>query len=660
MKEIPLPADVRAEDLTVSLVSAAGKELIRYQPTKMSPGPRPKPVQPPPGPADIKTTDELYQAGLRLEQFHSPALDPDPDDEEVLKRDPGDYRANVAMSILYLKRAEFDKAETHLQVAVDRATHNHTRPKDGEALYYLGVALRSQGWNEEAEVAFQRAAWSAAWYGPAHQALAELACGQDRYAQALGLVERAVTANGRNTKALDLNIAVLRKLGRLDEAEMLVKRVHQIDPIDHWVGNEHYLILKAKKGEAEAKQALTDLTSLMRGDTASYLELALDYANCHLDPEAVGVLERLIDSTPDQNKLNPLLLYYRAYFRQPNRTAVKWACFGYNISGINKTWADFQRAAKLPADYCFPFQTEAVEILSAAAMANPSDAKAHYYIGNLLFDLQPKDAILEWEKSRKRDPSFATVHRNLGLAYARIEHATDKAVASLERAVACDPKDSTLFAELDHLYEAANTAPAHRFEVLARNQEVIARRDDCLLREITLATFLGKHDRAVQLLDNHHFRLWEGESGTHDVYADAYLQRARHFLNAKQYEAALSDCQAVLEFPDRLETAKPERVTGKMVPAYYFLGLVHEAMGKTEQAQECCARSPAQGMMDPTAATTGPWRSRNWARPTERRGSSTAWSAAVETGFSEWPDWTFSPSSARGNRLPCRRPRATT
>ncbi len=38
----------------------------------------PKAVEPPPSPKDIKTNEELYLTGLRLEQFYNHAREPYP------------------------------------------------------------------------------------------------------------------------------------------------------------------------------------------------------------------------------------------------------------------------------------------------------------------------------------------------------------------------------------------------------------------------------------------------------------------------------------------------------------------------------------------------------------------------------------------------------
>ena len=114
VQELPLPPGVKPEEVEVSLFAAGGKELIAYTPRPRESATMPPPVQPPPAPKDIKTVEELYLAGLRLQQFHSPAREPYPYYEEALRRDPGDYRSNVALGILYCERAMYAEAEKHL------------------------------------------------------------------------------------------------------------------------------------------------------------------------------------------------------------------------------------------------------------------------------------------------------------------------------------------------------------------------------------------------------------------------------------------------------------------------------------------------------------------------------------------------------------------
>src|ERR1039457_1713722 len=113
-----------------------------------------------------------------------------------------------------------------------------------------------------------------------------------------------------------------------------------------------------------------------------------------------------------------MLYYYLGYFAE-------------KMSQPKKAAEDYALASKLPPDYVFPFQYEAVEVLHAAMKANPEDAHAPFYLGNLLFDSQPDEAIALWQASAALDPSNAIVHRNLGVAWSHCKSGNllDKAIA---------------------------------------------------------------------------------------------------------------------------------------------------------------------------------------------------------------------------------------
>jgi len=176
LKEVALAADVREKYLRVSLQSSSGEELIAYKPVEKEGAPMPKPVEPPPAPEDIKTIEELYLTGLRLEQFHSAALEPYPYYEEALKRDPYDSRVNTELGILYCKRGMFKEAQEKLNQAIERLTKNYTSPKSGQAHYYLGLALKFQGKYDAAYDAFYKATWSSGLHTAGYYNLTEIDC----------------------------------------------------------------------------------------------------------------------------------------------------------------------------------------------------------------------------------------------------------------------------------------------------------------------------------------------------------------------------------------------------------------------------------------------------------------------------------------------------
>ncbi len=576
-KEIQLPSGVKEKQLRGSLLCSKGKELVAYTPVKKKGSPMPEPVTAPPPPEEVKTIEELYLAGMRLEQFHNAALEPDPYYQEALRRDPGDYRTNIAVGILYLKRKMFEQAEQRIAAAIQRITAHHTRPRDGEAYYYLGVACKAQGKNESAWDAFYNASWSAAWYSASFFALAQLATEKGNYSRALAFLNRCLSTNFPNSKAHILRCALLRKLGRFGEAIQAASMTLAADPLDFWAGNELYLARLGMGAIEEAEKQLNQLKRVMRGSVQNYLETATDYGSCGLWEEAVGLLTRFAESEKSPEAANPLVYYYLGYYsgkKGDHEQATRY----------------YRRGSRMPPDYVFPFRLESIDMLRAASGHNTGDSRAPYYLGNLLFDSQPEKAITEWEKSRQLDGSFSIVHRNLGLAYARIRNDIPKAIASLERAISCNKNNPRLYLELDELYETGGVAPEKRLAFLENNQNAVTARDDLLSREIVLYVLLGQYDRAIQWLDNHLFHVWEGRGEIHDIYVDAHIARGEEYFRERKYRQALKDFQAALLYPKNLGVGPP-RSGGRPPQVYYFIGTAHEALGDQFKAQEYYEKS---------------------------------------------------------------------
>jgi tetratricopeptide (TPR) repeat protein len=307
----------------------------------------PETVKAPLDPKDIKTVEQLYLTGLRLEQFHNPALEPYPFYEEALRRDPGNYRVNVALGTLYFKRGLFKEAEQYFMTAIERATKNYTSPRDGEAYYYYGLILKFQGKYDAAYAALYKAAWSYGFHTAAYYHLAEIDCIRGDFATALEHINRSVVTNAWNTKALDFKAAILRRLKRFEEAAQVASKVLASDLLDFWAGYELYLAKSAMGAKDKASKQLSDLKVKMRDEVQSYLELAVDYGNCGLWNEAIEVLSRLDSSDGKKGSTFPMLYYYLGFFWEKKAETEK-ALKYYKI------------ANKMPPDYCFPFRLESI------------------------------------------------------------------------------------------------------------------------------------------------------------------------------------------------------------------------------------------------------------------------------------------------------------
>jgi len=570
VQQVPLPDGIKETDLKVALLDSWNKELISYQPVKREAEPMPPVVKPPLPPKEIKTVDELYHIGLRLEQFHSPALEPYPYYGEALRRDPGNYDVNTALGRLYAERGLWQEAIERLTAALDRATCNYTRPKDGEAYYYLGAALRGEDKNAEAEDAFHRASWSEAWTAASYYQLAELDGQKGEWQQALSDLDHSLAYAALNCTAWDLKAAALRRLGRTQEARQAAAEALKVNALDLWAINETGEI--GQVGSISLSGAGEPPKVDLGNAVQSNLELAADYNDAGLIGEAQEVLKRLLAASPDPNQVNPLIYYdlgFLATRSQQPEEASKY----------------FRLAAQMAPDYVFPFRLEEIKVLETAMQANPADARAPYYLGNLLYDLQPAAAIKMWEKSAGMDSSFALVRRNLAQGYQQAENDMSKAIATMEQAVALDKSNARFLYELDRLYEAGNVAPEKRLASFAANTSVAAKRSDALMQEAKVYLLVGRYDQALQLLKTHRFHNWEGDGEIHDVYKDACLLQGEKEFREKNYQEALRDYEASLEYPENLEVGRPY-LERRLAQVDYLMGQAYAGLGNTAKARD--------------------------------------------------------------------------
>jgi tetratricopeptide (TPR) repeat protein len=582
VKQVKVPEGTQVTALKASLVTSDGRTLVSYQPQeKPQPSKLPDTVKAPPAPKDIEKIEDLYLTGLRLEQICNPSVDPFDYYREALKRDPNDSRTNTIVGVNYNKRGMYEQAEEHLRRAIRRLSADYTRPVNTEAYYHLGLALKGQGRLDEAYDAFYRATWDYAFHSAGYFQLAILSSRKGDFAKALEHIDRSISMNALNTKAVDFRAAVLRKLGRGKEATTTVTGVLAADPLDFLAMNEQYLLQSAMGKKSGAQRLVDRMKAAMRGEAQSYLELAADYMEWGLWDEAIDVLQRPVKFQTSFAGTYPMVYYYLGYlYEQKGQT--------------EKATEQYRLAAKMPTDYCFPFRLESADVLKAAIKANPSDARAYYYLGNLLYDNQPEKAIEAWERSASLDGSLAVVHRNLGWGYYRHDSNTVKAIASYEKAIACTGRDAGYYLELDDLYERANASPEKRLKMFEDNHELIAQRKPLLIREIALLVPMAKYDRAIDLLTNNQFYTSEGGGRElHDTYVDAHLLRGLAYMNEKQHEKALKHFQQASEYPENLAIERPENDRrGPQVA--YLTGTAYAAMGQTEQANKSYTQATTQ------------------------------------------------------------------
>jgi|SRR5271157_665443 len=577
LHDVALPAGVDEHDLTAS-ISAAGRELVSYTPVRLTPQPEPKGVAASPPPADLKTNEELYLTGLRAKQFHDPVADPEIYWQEALRRDPGDTRVNTELGISRLKTARYEEAEKYLRSAVERLTDRYTSPKDTEAMYYLGATLKAEGKLAEAYKWLYKCTWSQEWRAPGYYAVAEIAATRGDYPAALDFIGRSIDANALNIRAQNLKAALLRHLGRPQEAAKALAAAHDLDPLDVRSIAERWLAAR------DAAAAAT-LVSTMKRRPETAQETAAEYMNAGMWQDGSDVLVKLAESTAKPSEVHPMVYYYLSYFAE-KQGKTKLAA-GYRALAV---------AAR--PDYVFPFQNEAIGVLRQAIQANPADARAPYYLGNLLYDWQPEEAVKLWTAAAELDPSFSIVYRNLATAYAHRKPEPDlaAAIANLEHAVSLPVKYPIHFAELDELYEQAGTPIEKRLPLFEANRDVVARRDDSQNRAIALKIAMSRYDEAIAMMTGRKFASAEGANlNVAEHWTEAHLYRGQDRMKAGKYQDALADFQAAAVVPENLPGGGEFQGRGNAAEATYWTGAAYEALGDHANALEAWNKGAGAG-----------------------------------------------------------------
>ena len=572
----------------------SGRIALSYEPESDEIKPIPDPAEAALLPNEIKTTEQLFLTGLHLEQYRHATYSPVDYYEEALRRDPIDVRCNNALGLWYIRKGQFDKAEPYLRTAVKVLQKRNPNPYDGEPIYNLGLCLKYKAELVsdpivraelllEAYDRFYKATWNAAWQAAGYLNCAQISVGLGNYEQALYEVGQALLRGWHNHKARALKAAILRMLGRKEEALSWIADSLQINGFN-------YGCIIEKSSAANDAECLSLMKDLMRHDANNYDELALDYCAAGLWHEAAMIWNMAIE----EGATTPLTLYYLA-----------WSLS--HLDGNQEKIADtLAKAQHSSADFCFPNRLEAILALEWAKTVNTSDAHPYYFLGNLYYDKRQYDiAQLNWEKAAELNPAFPTTWRNLALVYCNKRGNLDLALECMEKAFCLDTTDSRILMELDQLYKRMQRDFQFRLDNLQAYPDLVARRDDLVLEEITLLNQLGRYEEAKEKLDAHIFHPWEGGEGkVSGQYQISRLEMAKKIINSEsatdaELERAIALLRECLVFPHSLGE-------GKLYGAqdndfYYFMGNAYARLGMKSEA-EGSWRNGTQGPTEPAAA----------------------------------------------------------
>lgn len=577
--EARVEADVTIYDLRLSVYNASGSLLIEVQQQRPEVHDLPAPLVEPGDPASM-TADGLVQAGAWLDKFLRR-------EEgvayyvEALKRDPDDTRANLDLGMLKLKQGEWNTAIDHLDRVLKHDDDN-SRAHFGRGLAALGLDHIDRAYKE-----LSRATYTNDFAGVAYFNLAGIAMRRGDYVDALAKLSEAESRNTKFADIFALRAAVLRQLGRLADARAAAEQALALDPMHFMAGYEKGLSLRADGTDGADWEPVW--RGFMRGDVQNYLELACAYLGAGFYTEADAMLA--MASTGDAARVPSMVNYLRGYVatRRKSPDATEF----------------FKRASAGPVAYTNPNRSEERAALEAALAANPDDAHAHLFLGNLLYANGLAQAGLDhWKTAVRLDDGLSLAWRNVGYGELDLNKDPKAAYAAYQKTLGLDPNDARALLELDQVAERLRVPSAERLAFLDQHSPAVEQRDDLVARRVDLQLESGgraKLQAAHDALKSRHFHNWEGSYLIHEAWVEVNQRLGDSALEAKEFTAAAGYFGASREYPKNLEVAP--RTPDFRAHLNWDLARLNRAMRRQEQERKALREILAEKYTKPHLGT---------------------------------------------------------
>ncbi len=493
-----------AGPLTIALASANGRQLLSYRtdaPVDGNPEFRPA-TKPPDEPKVPQTAAQAWERGVKADR-ESRDIQARNFWETALKLDARHAPSLVSLGISYLRTGEFERAANYLTRAAAEDAHGW------DARYYLALVRRAQG--KPAEAMSHLEACLSAGHSPAlvRYALGETALASGDAAKAVTHLTEAVRLQPEDIKAATVLGVALRVAGRTGDARKRISSVLAAMPIDYLALSEASRLGDTRSG--------AELKRLLARERDSALELAFDYLALGRRDEAAEVL-----------------------------AGSPYAMARYTLGYIHGLRGDAARAkteyaAGAAADraYVFPHRLEEIRVLEAAVKANPSDARAHYYLGNALASKHRRaEAVAAWREAVRLEPSNATAWRNLGVYLSVNSETRAEGVAAYRRSIEADPSNYRAYVALMTALE--NDLPG-RLAVFEKAPDSVRRRGAAALAFASACAEAEQFEQAAALLDAAEITPAEGDNRPLRLY------RRIHTALIEKYRKAGREADAAAE-----------------------------------------------------------------------------------------------------------------
>ena len=463
-----------------------------------------------------------------------------------LQKDPYYLPALSRTAELYFRRGEYKTALKYAKKALAVSTY------DPEANFIYGAVQKQMGQTLDAKDGFGWAARSMALRSAAYNQLAAMELKENHLERARYYAVRSLDFNRRNLESYKILAVAARLENKTEEARKTLRRIEVIDPLDHFVRFETYLLEGGDK-------ALDQFKAMIQNELPqeTYLELALKYVDIGRIQEGISVLKE----APSHSVVHLWLAYLT------RNTAEQDSC------------KYLDRALKASPYLVFPFRLETIPALEWA-IDQTGHWKAKYYLGLLFWNLGRTQEAGRLFQSCQNIPDYPTFY----LARAELLKSTVKAGSTLndiQRAIKIDPENWRAWRAQTRHY-LASSYPKLSLKSAAAIQK---KRPQDYILAMDLAKALVQNNqfkKSLDVLTQTNILPYEGAREGRDLYRQAGLLYALSRLKDNAVSSTLALVQKARQWPENLGAGKPYDTDERLED--YVAALCYEKTGKIKKA----------------------------------------------------------------------------
>ncbi len=422
---------------------------------------------------------------------------------------------------------------------------------DPEANYVYAVAARRMGRLVDAKETLGWAARSQQFKSVALVQSAEIAVVEKDYGRAEEYALKSLEADARSVNALEVLAAAHRLAGRKLEAERVLSRLLDLDPLDHLARFERFLIRRNPKDLETCK-------SLIRNELPheTWLEMAAFYVRLGLVDDAAAALK----AAP----VHPTVLYTLAYLLRDGSPS--------------ESTALLDKASAMSPNLVFPFREEEIAVFSWAIAARPADWKPKYYLSLVLWGKgRLEEARDLFEMCENAD--FAPFYIARGSFFEKSDPA--RAAADYRKAIELDAASW----RARHTLTAFHLRQGQKDEALAAARKAAADFPNEVPLQIDLAEILlavGEPHEAAAVLDAVAALPYEGASDIFGLYVRAHVGIGLEAMKKAAWPDAVQALEKSKLYPEKLGTGAPFHPDSRMQD--YLIALCLDRMGEKDKA----------------------------------------------------------------------------